>query len=73
MKGALTTITVAFGASTVTSNVASYFNEYQSTFTVGVSIVTCVGFIASIVFGIYLKLKADKRAQEAHDKAMENV
>lgn len=60
-----------FGASAVTSNIASYFDEYQSTFTVAVSIVTCLGLIASVSLNIYFKWKADRRAEETHNKAME--
>jgi len=59
------------GASTATSNLASYLDEYQSVFTVGVSIVTCVGFSASVLWNIYIKYKADKRAEEVHNKEME--
>jgi len=59
------------GASTVTSNLASYFDEYQSMFTVGVSMVTCAGFIASVLWNMRIKYKADRRAEEAHNKAME--
>ena len=48
-------IVIATGAATVTSNVASYFDEYQSMFTVGISFVTCIGFIASIGWNMWLK------------------
>ena len=58
------------GASTITSNVASYFDQYQSMFTVGVSVVTCIGFIVSMIWSIYLKGKADKRADELHRREM---
>lgn len=74
MTGIATKSTAAmyvFGASTITSNAASYFDEYQSMFTVVVSIVTCAGFIASVAVNLYFKYKTDKRAQEAHNKAME--
>lgn len=60
------------GASTVTSNVASWLDEYQSMFTVGVSIVTCVLFGVSVMVNIYFRYKSDKRAQELHSKEMEN-
>jgi len=74
MTGIATKSTAAMyvlGASTATSNAASYFDQYQSTFTVAVSIITCIGFIASIAVNLYFKYKSDKRAEEVHNKAME--
>lgn len=74
MTGIATKSTAAmyvFGASTITSNAASYFDEYQSMFTVVVSMLTCAGFIASVVVNLHFKRKSDKRAEELHNKAME--
>ena len=65
------TLLYASGASTVTSNAASYFQEYQSMFTVGVSVVTCVGFVVLSGFNLYFKIKANQREIEKHNLAME--
>lgn len=60
------------GASTVTANAASYFEKYQSMFTVTVSVVTGLFFAMSVMVNIYFRYKADKRADELHNKAMED-
>ena len=59
------------GASTLTSNVASYFDQYQSTFTVVVSVATCAGFIASIFVNMYFRWRKDQREAERHNKEMD--
>jgi hypothetical protein len=48
-------VIVATGAATVTTNMASYFDEYQSMFTVGISAITCLGFITSIAWSMWIK------------------
>jgi len=58
------------GAGAATSNVLSHIDEYQSEITVAVSIVTCIFFAASVIWNIRIKYKADKRAQEVHNKEM---
>ena len=63
-------IIVATGAATVTTNMASYFDEYQSMFTVGISAITCLGFITSIAWQMWLKW--DERKYRRHqDRATE--
>lgn len=70
-KSSASTIMYVTGASTLTSNFVSYLEKYQSEITVAVSMVTCAAFTVSVVWSIYIKYKADKRAEEAHNKAME--
>lgn len=70
MKTSAVPLIYITGASTATSNLASYFDQYQSIFTVGVSIVTCLGFIASLVWNGYLKYNEQKETLR-HNKAME--
>lgn len=63
-------VIIATGAATVTSNAASYFDEYQSMFTVGISAVTCLGFIISIAWGMWIKWD-DRRYRRRRDKEIE--
>ena len=63
-------LTIAMGASVATSNIASYFDQYQSVFTVGVSVITCAGFIMGIIWGMWIKWAAHKEIVR-HNKRME--
>ena len=60
---------VATGAATVTSNIASYFDEYQSTFTVGISSVTCLGFIVSIAWKMWIEWD-ERKYRRLYDKEL---
>lgn len=77
MAGIATNITVAnniivaTGTATVTSNMASYFDEYQSMFTVGISAISCLGFIISIVWGMWIKWD-DRKYKRFHDRDTED-
>lgn len=57
---------IAFGSSAVTSNLASYFDEYKSMFVVGVSIITCIGLIVSVAGGIYIKWAMHTETKRHH-------
>lgn len=63
-------VILATGAATVTSNLASYFDLYQSMFTVGISAITCTGFVISIGWGMWIKW-ADHKETKRHHKEIE--
>lgn len=64
-------VIVATGAATVTSNIASYFDEYQSMFTVGISAITCFGLITSIAWGMWIR-RSELKETKRHNKAVED-
>ena len=70
---AANSIAIATGAATVTSNVASYFDEYQSVFTVGISALTCLGFTISLAWGMWIKWDKRKRQIEEKNRVNANV
>lgn len=60
-------IAIATFSATIPSNIASYFTEYQSMFTVIISGITCFGFIFSVAWGAWIKhetLKETKRKKK---------